>query len=105
MLQPLNNSNFEETIRNNDVVVVDFYADWCGQCQAIHPILEDISDDFKGKATLAKVNVDQFPELSGEYGIKSIPTLLFFNKGDLVKRKSNTISKEGVKAEITQLIV
>jgi thioredoxin 1 len=74
----LNNSNFQETINSNDVVLVDFYADWCGPCVAFNPTLEDISTEYRNKAVVAKINVDKNPELSQSFNIRSIPSIIYF---------------------------
>lgn len=83
----LNDKNFEKEVLESDIpVIVDFYADWCGPCKAMAPIMEEISKDLGLKAKVAKINVDQNQELSINYDIMSIPTILIFNKGKLVKQ-------------------
>ena len=88
MLQKINQSSFEQTIQDNEVVLVDFYADWCGPCQALHPTLEKLSKEYSGTATIAKVNVDQEPELSQNFGVRSIPALFYFKNGELVGKQN-----------------
>jgi thioredoxin 1 len=83
MLQHLDNTNFDATIKNNDVVLVDFFADWCGPCKALHPSLEKLALGVNSRTVIAKVNVDQNPELAQRFGIRSIPALYYFQKGEL----------------------
>ncbi|MEM9919178.1 MAG: thioredoxin [Bacteroidota bacterium] len=104
MLAYLNQENFENTLKNNDVVLVDFYADWCGPCQAIHPILEDVAEQFDGKATIAKVNVDTNPELAGRFNVRSIPALFYFKGGELVKTQVGMQSQPSLAGELNALV-
>lgn len=81
MLIHCNDNNFEEELLENEGnVLVDFYADWCGPCQMLAPLIEDISKEHN----VIKVNVDEAPETARKYGIMSIPTLIAFNKGEIV---------------------
>lgn len=104
MIQQLNNSNFEATIQNNDVVLVDFYADWCGPCKALHPTLESIATEFDGKAVVSKINVDSNPELSQQFGVRSIPALFYFQNGELVGKQNGLQSKVSISQNISQLL-
>ena len=70
-----------EVVRSDLPVVVDFYADWCGPCKMIAPVLEQLSKEYKGKAKFVKINTDDNQELAGQFGIMSIPTVMFFSKG------------------------
>jgi len=81
----IDTSNFESDVLKSDTpVVVDFWAEWCGPCKAIGPSLEELSDEMAGKVTIAKVNMDENPELASKYGVRSIPTLLMFKGGEPV---------------------
>ncbi|NQZ78592.1 MAG: thioredoxin [Ekhidna sp.] len=82
MIQYLNKDNFLKTVKAGPVVLVDFYADWCGPCQAIAPVLEELATEFEGKAIIAKVDVDKEQELAGVFNIRSIPTMILFKDGE-----------------------
>lgn len=82
----LTDSNFDETIKANAIVLVDFWAAWCGPCKMIGPIVEEIAQEYAGKLTVGKLNVDENNSVSAEHGIMSIPTLLFFKDGKLAER-------------------
>lgn len=89
----LNDNNFEQEIAKNQFTLVDFWAEWCGPCKAIAPILSELASEFAGKASIAKVDVDQNPAISAKYGIRSIPTLLLFKEGKLVATKVGALPK------------
>jgi len=72
-------SNFQETALSGGVSVVDFWAEWCGPCRLIGPIVDELATEYEGKAAIGKVNVDHNPEISMKYGVRSIPTILFIN--------------------------
>ena len=89
-------NNFEELVLNADKpVLVDFWAPWCMPCRMLAPTIEEIAEDAEGKAYVGKVNVDEEAELAIKYGVRSIPTLLFFEKGQLVNRMVGVQGKEG----------
>ena len=75
-----------DAIKDNGVVLVDFYADWCGPCKMISPILEELAKEYEGKVTIVKVNVDENGDIAGRYGAMSIPNLVLFKNGDVVKQ-------------------
>lgn len=80
--------NFEEmVIKNDKPVLVDFFADWCGPCRAVAPIVEELSGTFEGKALVGKLDVDANPAIAGKYEVMSIPTVILFDKGEEVARQ------------------
>jgi thioredoxin 1 len=98
-------SNFEEVVlKAKTPVLVDFWAVWCGPCQMQNPILEDIAKEFEGKAVVAKMNVDENQVTAAKYGVMSIPTLMLFNQGQLVKQMVGVQSKEILVEELNLLI-
>ncbi|MEL6866359.1 MAG: thioredoxin [Bacteroidota bacterium] len=104
MLKQIDQASFNATIKENEVVLVDFYADWCGPCQALHPTLEKLSTDFDGKATIAKVNVDNNPELSYQFQVRSIPALFYFKNGELVDKQLGLQSANAISNHLNQLL-
>ncbi len=79
----LNSANFQSTVDSGTPVLVDFWAPWCGPCRVIAPILEEVAKEFEGKARVAKVNVDDSPDIASQFGVRGIPTLILFKGGQI----------------------
>lgn len=88
----LTNANFESTIASG-VSLVDFWAPWCGPCRMIAPVIEELANDYEGKANICKVNTDDEQEIAVKFGIRSIPTIMFFKDGKLVDQVVGAQSK------------
>lgn len=94
MAEELNDKNFDEKVlRSDKPVLVDFWAQWCGPCLAIAPTIEELSNDYNGKAIVGKLDVDKNPEIASKYGVRNIPTLLVFNKGEVVDKQVGAAPK------------
>lgn len=97
--------NFEQEVEKfSGVTLVDFWATWCGPCQIMLPIIEELSKEIGAKAKVGKLNVDESPKIAEKFGIMSIPTLIIFKDGKEVNRFSGVQSKETLKKEIEKLI-
>jgi thioredoxin 1 len=93
-------SNFAEKALSGGVAVVDFWAEWCGPCRLIGPIIEELSSQYDGKAVIGKVNVDENPEISMKYSIRSIPTILILKNGEVVDKQVGLTTKAALEAKI-----
>ncbi len=94
MALELNDSNFEELVLKSDKpVLVDFWAEWCGPCRMVGPIVEELAKDFDGKAVIGKLNVDENMSVSAQFGIRNIPTLLVFKNGEVVDKQVGVAPK------------
>ena len=97
----LTDANFEEEVINSDQpVLVDYWAEWCGPCKALTPVLEEVAPEFVGKVKIAKMNIDENPSTPVKYGIRSIPTLMIFKNGSVEDTKLGSMSK----AELSDFI-
>ncbi|MDR0547468.1 MAG: thioredoxin [Dysgonamonadaceae bacterium] len=93
MAQQITDANFKELASGDKPLMVDFWAEWCGPCRMIGPFIEELAQEYEGKAIVGKVNVDENDELAGEFGIRSIPTILFFKNGEVVDKHVGAASK------------
>ena len=94
----INNDNFNEEVNENkDTLIIDFWAEWCGPCKLLSPIIEELAKELEGKIYFAKVNLDNNQDLAMKFSIRSIPTLLLFKKGQLKDTKVGLLSKSDLK--------
>ena len=101
----LNDASFDEVVHNSDVpVLVDFWAPWCGPCKMMAPIVEEIADNYAGKAKICKLNTDDARDSAMEFGINAIPTLILFNAGQVQKKWVGLTSKKDISAAIDELL-
>ena len=92
----ITNANFEEVVKKEGTVLVDFYADWCGPCKMLAPVVHAIAEEQDGNFTVGKINIDESMELAQKYGVQSIPTLICFKNGEPVQQKIGVQSKETI---------
>jgi thioredoxin 1 len=91
---------FQQLIQSDTPVVVDFYADWCGPCKAMAPMIKEAADEVGGKARIIKVDVDKNPAAAGKYEVRAIPTIIIFKNGKLMWRHAGTIDKHSLVRQI-----
>jgi len=102
----LNETNFEaEVLKSNQPVLVDFWAEWCGPCKMLGPVLEEIATEQSGRAKVGKVNVDENPGLAARYGVQAIPTLLYFAAGELRDKSIGVQGKKAIASKLEALAV
>lgn len=101
----VNDSNFEELVLKSELpVLVDFWAEWCGPCKMMLPIVEEISKEYEGKITVVKVDVDSNPGTAAKFGIRNIPTILFFKDGAVVEKQVGAVPKNSLAQKINDLL-
>ena len=104
-IMEIGDENFEAEVLQSDMpVLVDFWAPWCGPCKAIGPLVEDLANTYGGRIKFAKCNVDNSPVTPGKFGIKAIPTLIFFKEGDVVEQITGMVAKSKLEDAINKLL-
>ncbi|MDP3001739.1 MAG: thioredoxin [Bacteroidales bacterium] len=105
MALEVNDGNFDElVIKSDKPVVVDFWAEWCGPCRMIAPIIEEISNEYSGRALVVKCDVDSSPGVAAKYGIRNIPTILFFKDGKIADKQVGAALKNSFVTKLNALI-
>jgi thioredoxin 1 len=102
----LTDSNFKEHVVDSPIpVLVDFWAEWCGPCKMLSPILEELATDYDGRVKVGKLNIDEFPSVANDYGIRAIPTMLIFKSGQVAEQVVGLRSKRDLKANLEKFAV
>lgn len=105
MALELTDANFEENVINSDKpALVDFWAVWCGPCRMVGPLVEEIANEYEGKAVVGKVDVDNNPETAAKFGIRNIPTILFMKGGEIVDKQVGAVSKDVLKQKLDAMM-
>ncbi len=105
MAQEVTDSNFDELVMKSDKpVLVDFWAEWCGPCRMVGPIIEEISNEYSGKALVLKCDVDSNPGVAAKFGIRNIPTVLYFKDGKIADKQVGAVPKNTFVAKLTALL-
>jgi len=104
-VQDLNEADFDSTISEEDTpILVDFWAEWCGPCKMLTPVLEELAKDYDGKVRIAKVNVDQNPTLAQRYKVRSIPNMILLKDGEQIGQVVGALSKGELKSRIDNFL-
>ncbi len=104
MALTITKETFEELIAGDQPVVIDFWAEWCGPCRNIAPIIEELAEEFEGKVAIGKCDVEDNDDIVAKYGVRNIPTVIFLKGGELVDKQVGAASKDAFKAKIEKLL-
>ena len=105
MTVEVNDSNFEEVVLKSDkLVIIDFWAEWCGPCRMVDPIIKEISEEYAGRVLAAKVDVDSNPGISSKLGIRNIPTVMYFKDGEMVDKQVGAVPKSYFVSKLEPLL-
>ena len=96
-------TEFEQALKTNEPVLLDFYADWCGPCQSLLPVLDELSNEYKGQVSFIKIDVDQFQELAQQFQVRSIPALFYMKNGQVVERTQGLLTKSVLREKLDHL--
>lgn len=101
MAHMFDQDNFQEEVLKSEIpVLVDFFAEWCGPCKMMAPVIEELATEYEGKWKIGKCNIDESPELASEYGIQSIPTIIIFKNGQAADKMIGFKAKDDIKAKL-----
>ena len=104
MALKINDENAKELIASGKPVVIDFWAEWCGPCRAIAPSVDELAEEYEGKVIMGKCDVDENSDLPAEFGIRNIPTVLFFKNGELVDKQVGAVGKPAFVEKVEKLL-
>lgn len=104
MALEITDSNFQEILAEGKPVVMDFWAPWCGPCKMVGPIIDELATEYEGKVIIGKCDVDENGDVTAEYGIRNIPTVLFFKNGELVDKQVGSAPKSAYVAKIEAIL-
>lgn len=104
MVLEITDEKFDEVLKSDKLVVVDFWAEWCGPCRMMSSIVDELAEDFADKCVVGKVDCDANPEVCNKYGIRNIPTILFFKNGEIVDKNAGAAQKEILKEKINNIL-
>ena len=104
MALEITDSNFQEILADGKPVVMDFWAPWCGPCKMVGPIIDELATEYEGKVIIGKCDVDENGDVAAEYGIRNIPTVLFFKNGELVDKQVGSAPKSAYVAKIEAIL-
>ncbi|HNW49859.1 MAG TPA: thioredoxin [Prolixibacteraceae bacterium] len=105
MVIEVNDANFDEVVLQSGVpALVDFWAEWCGPCRMVSPLIDQLSEEYDGKALLTKMDVDSNPAITSRYGIRNIPTILFFKGGEIADKQVGAVPKTVIAQKIDALL-
>ncbi len=104
MALTISKENFDELIASDKPVVIDFWAEWCGPCRTIAPIIDELATEYEGQVVIGKCDVEENDDIVGKYGVRNIPTVIFLKGGELVDKQVGAASKDAFKAKIEKLL-
>ncbi|MBE6182393.1 MAG: thioredoxin [Rikenellaceae bacterium] len=103
MALAINKDNFQEVLTSSQPVVIDFWAEWCGPCRMMSPIIDELATEYEGKAVIGKCDVEENDDITMKYGVRNIPTIIFLKNGELVDKQVGACSKEALKEKLEKL--